>query len=1038
MVVPTREPTRRRFDAVRRVPLGVALLAAVAYVPLLLTRPGEIGADTKTYLYLDPGRLLSRAPWMWDPNVGLGTITHQNIGYLWPMGPYYWLMDALAVPDWVAQRLWLGSIILLAGLGVRFMLRELRWVGAGLTVASFSYALSPYLLDYAARISVILLPFVGLPWLIGLAARSLRRDDWRSPAVFALVTLTVGGVNATSLLLVMVAPMLWFPYAVLVEREIGWGRAVRAGLRITVLTVATSLWWVAGLVLQGSYGIPILRYTETYETVANASLSTELLRGLGYWFFYGTDGLGAWTASSVALVENVPALALSFLLPVLAIAAALATRWRHRIYFAAVVAVGMILAVGAHPWDASSPYGSLFRSFTGGDLGLSFRSTPRAVPLIALGLAVFLGAGAAALARWRPGWHVPVAGVLIVLICLNMAPLFRGQLVDRNLVRDSDVPAYWIDAAAALDDGDRGTRVWELPGIDFAAYRWGNTVDPITPGLMDREFVARELIPYGTPPSANLVNDVDLPFQSARVEPEALAPLARMMGVGDVLVRGDLQYERYRAPRPRMVVDSMGAAPGFGAPSGFGAPIPNEADEQLPLDDEMAYTIPLDVPDPSPVTVFPVEDPRPILRTVDAAAPTVVAGDAAGLVSMASMGLLPADRPVLYSASVADQPGELRAAIAEPDATLVVSDTNRRQGRRWGAVRENDGYTERAGEEPLVEDPTDNRLEVFPGATDEDATVAEQLGDATVAASAYGNGVTYTAGDRAINAFDDDPSTAWRVGAFDDPVGEFVEVRLDEPVTTDRLGLLTVQGAKNRDVSEVALSFDGGDPVVASLDDAARSEPGQEVTFAERTFSTVRITIEATDRGPLESYRGVSDVGFAEISIPGLEPLREVVRPPTALLDEAGVESLDRQLFYVFNRRGVGRGGRARRRRGALAAALGDQPGGARLHALRACASLLGPARRRDRHAARPPGRRRRGCHRHVVGPCRGRSGLACIVGDRRRHRHRVPDAAEPGDRPVDRGHLRRAADGRRPRSAGRGRRPALRPDRGGAVGRRR
>ncbi len=87
-----------------------------------------------------------------------------------------------------------------------------------------------------------------------------------------------------------------------------------------MLTVATSLWWVAGLVLQGSYGIPILRYTETYQTVANASLSTELLRGLGYWFFYGTDGLGPWIASSVALVENVPALALSFLLPVLAIA----------------------------------------------------------------------------------------------------------------------------------------------------------------------------------------------------------------------------------------------------------------------------------------------------------------------------------------------------------------------------------------------------------------------------------------------------------------------------------------------------------------------------------------------------------------------------------------------------------------------------------------------------------------------------------------------------------------------------------------------
>ena len=45
---------------------------------------------------------------MWDPNIGLGTVTHQNIGYLWPMGPWYWSSSTLGVPDWVAQRLWLG------------------------------------------------------------------------------------------------------------------------------------------------------------------------------------------------------------------------------------------------------------------------------------------------------------------------------------------------------------------------------------------------------------------------------------------------------------------------------------------------------------------------------------------------------------------------------------------------------------------------------------------------------------------------------------------------------------------------------------------------------------------------------------------------------------------------------------------------------------------------------------------------------------------------------------------------------------------
>ncbi len=41
--------------------LGYLALAVVAYVPMLLTSPGRVVADTKSYLYLDPGRLLEHA-----------------------------------------------------------------------------------------------------------------------------------------------------------------------------------------------------------------------------------------------------------------------------------------------------------------------------------------------------------------------------------------------------------------------------------------------------------------------------------------------------------------------------------------------------------------------------------------------------------------------------------------------------------------------------------------------------------------------------------------------------------------------------------------------------------------------------------------------------------------------------------------------------------------------------------------------------------------------------------------------------------------
>jgi len=140
----------------------VAALAAVAYLPLLWSSPGQVSADTKSYLTLDPSRLLAKVPYLWDPTVGMGTVSHQTIGYLWPLGPYYWVMEHVGVPDWLAQRLWLGTILFAAGTGVVFLLRTWRVpVGAAAAVASFAYVLSPYVLDYAARLSVILLPWAA-------------------------------------------------------------------------------------------------------------------------------------------------------------------------------------------------------------------------------------------------------------------------------------------------------------------------------------------------------------------------------------------------------------------------------------------------------------------------------------------------------------------------------------------------------------------------------------------------------------------------------------------------------------------------------------------------------------------------------------------------------------------------------------------------------------------------------------------------------------------------------------------------------------
>jgi arabinofuranan 3-O-arabinosyltransferase len=893
--------TRRRFDW-----LGIGLPALIAYVPLLLTQPGIVGADTKTYLYLDPGKLLSEAPYLWNTDVGLGSVTHQNIGYLWPMGPFYLFFETIGVPDWVAQRLWMGTLIFAAGMGVRFLLRTIGWGSiplrrGGVLVATLAYMLSPYLLNYSARISVILLPWTALPWLIAFTARALRRGGWRDPALFALVVLTVGGVNATALLLIGLGPLLWLVHAVVVDREAKARAALAAAARIGVLTIAASLWWIAGLWAQGRYGLPVVRYTETYEVIADASSAPEVLRGLGYWLFYGTDKLGPWIEPSITYTRNLFFLGLSYLVPLLAMLSASLLRWRYRAFFLTLVVVGTLAAVAGHPWDGSSFLGSLFTDFTRTDAGLSLRSTPRAVPLIALGLSVCLGAGVAALSRRVPRLTVPVTAVVVLLVAANLPTLWNGEMVAANLQRPENIPSYWVDAAKYLTETDDGTRVLEVPGADFASYRWGNTIDPVTPGLTEREYAARELFLYGSEQAADLQLAVDQRYQENTLEPEAIAPLARLVGGGQILLRNDLKYERYRLARPRYMWDLLRRAPGLTEPVTFGPSTPNRAGPELPVIDEIELDAPDTWEDPPAIAVFGVEDPLATIRTSPSERPLLLSGSGDGLVDLAGVGALHPEQSIFYSGTFAGDAGTIDEMVAD-GADLVVTDTNRKRARSWNTLRENAGYTEQAGEEPLTYRPGDQRLPLFPDADDDAYTVTEQEGNATVLATGYGNIGTLTANDRAAGALDGDPLTAWRVADGGDPKGERLVIVADEPVTTGEVRLLQpINGVRTRSITQARLWFDGADPVTVDLGDASLAEPGQVVTFPERTFSRLEVEILADTSGRRSLYFGQAGVGFAEVGVGDLR-IRELIRPPVDLLEAAGPASAANRLSYVFTR----------------------------------------------------------------------------------------------------------------------------------------
>jgi arabinofuranan 3-O-arabinosyltransferase len=885
----------RRIDSSLLETLGLALLA---YVPFLLSSPGNVAADTKQYLYLDPGSFLGRAMYLWDPHVAAGTVPHQGIGYLFPMGPYYWLMDLVGVPDWVAQRLWMGTISLLAVLGARWLFRLLgarRW---GAFAGALVYMLTPYQLAFTARISVLLLAWAALPWIVGLTMRAVQRGGWSHPAALALVIMSAGSVNASSMLFMLVAPALWLLLE-LGTRRVSLGTAAAAVGRIGVLTLGASLWWVVGLRVQGAYGLPVLQLTETVRVVAASSTPLDLLRGLGNWFFYGADRVGDSIQQAHDYVTNQLVTVLSFAVPVVALASAAIVKWRHRTYLILLVVVGTVVGVGAWPFDDPSLAGRAWKSFSAdSSIGLALRNTPRVAPLIVLGLAGLLAAAVSALAgrRWGCARVELVAAALVAVLAFGaLLPVWRHGYLSPGLERPEDVPGYWDEAAAVLSRQGDSTRVLEVPGANFSSYRWGNTVEPITPGLTDRPSLAREVLPYGSPQTVNLLDALDRRMQEGTFEPSSLAAVARLFGTGTVVLRSDLAYERFGLPRPRALWELLtepNVAPGLDPPVPYGPTTPNVA--LIPLVDALTLRDSRKA-DPPAVALFGVRDAVPIVHTAPVDQPVVLSGDGDGIVDAAAAGLIDGNQLVQQLSAMTDD--ELAAALAR-GADLVVTDSNRRRAETWfSSLRDDKGATERSGQ--TLPDPNgdDYRFDLFPGSDDDSRTVVEQHGG-TVDASADGG--TARPEDRATRAFDHDLRTSWRVGGAD-PTGAELTLRTDAPVQADHVTLVQPQdGPRDRVLTRVSVIVNGGTPITVDLGPKSLTPTGQRADFPATAVRTLTVRTDAASTPPFDPALA-NAVGFAEVRLDDVR-VTETVRLPVETSKRVGAGAADHALDYVLTR----------------------------------------------------------------------------------------------------------------------------------------
>ena len=872
----------RRFQTA----ISFAILAVLAYLPALSASPGRMPTDSKLYVYLNPGRFLADTTTSFDPRQFAGWVPHQHIAYLWPTGPWFWSLDTLGFPDWVAHRLWIGTLLVAAGLGVRYLARVLGANPLAALVAALVYQLSPYVLPYISRTSVLLLPWAGLGWIVAFTVLATRRPGWRYPAAIALVVFTVGAVNATALAMVVPAPALWLVHAAW-GRSITWRKAFATAGQTALLCVGVSLWWIMMLVIQGRHGADVLAYSESLEAVSFTSTSTEVTRGLGYWLFYVRDAYAATTTASLDHLVSGRTILLGWLVMLAGFVGVAACRWEHRRFAALLVGTGIVLGVGVHPIDAPSPLMSLLVGDGEGGLALALRSSTRAVPVLLLGVA--LGAAQLVMTVRLPSRQVSgtsrdtmvrvgVAAAIGLVAVVALPALRNGGFVDEALERDQEPPKAWLDAAADLDDRPNGYRLLQVPGTEFGAFQWGFTVDQPLPALTDRPLITRDLLPLGSPAAMDLAFALDDRFQTDTIEPDAVEAVARLMGVDTIWISGDVAYDRFRLARPEVVVDELREleSAAFGDPVVMGTQIPM-LDNRTLGDSRIGQPI-------APVVLADVSDPIPTERVKDTV--VLLAGSGDGIVDAAAAGVIDGTEAIIYTAALD------RATPLPESYRFVITDSNRDRAHQWRSSQDVAGFTESADDESdvLRFESGDQRLPVFSFVIPDEQTVSIQDGPVTAEASSYGERFAYLPEHRPVMAIDGDPTTAWIVADRAPAIGEFIRLDLDEPI--DHLDLLQPPAAPDvRTISEVRIAVDDSTPFAFDLDDRSREGAGQRVDVDARDSVTITITRTSEPQPPIGD--AIGGVGFIEIGT-GLTPTTEIIRTPIDAPDKldnaAGVD----------------------------------------------------------------------------------------------------------------------------------------------------
>lgn len=808
-----------------RLLAGCGLLTALAF----LQSPGWTVTDTKLDLVVDPGRFLSRALEMWDPVGYLGQVQNQAYGYLFPMGPFFWLGDAVSLPPWVIQRLWWAVLLCLAFTGFVALARSLRIGGATTAmIGGFVYALSPRILTVIGPSSIEVWPMAIAPWVLVPLVLGMRQGSARRAAVLsALAVACVGGVNAAATFAVIPLAGLWL--------------VMNRGPRRTTmllwwppLVLLGTLWWIGPLFLLGRYSPPFLDFIESASVTTRLASIDGALRGVTNWVPTVSSTARAGTIYFTEPVVIVHA----GLIVVIGMIGLTLRGIAARRFLIVGLFLGLVMVTLGHTGAVHGAWGREVQEVLDGALA-PLRNTHKFDVLIRIPVmlgfvhALHVAARAVVDRPQRIGFGLALGSVLVGATF----PAWSDRIAPSGSF--DGVPQYWHDTTDWVSDNAKpGRGALLLPSSSFPDYLWGSTGDEPMQPMSTGSWIVRNAVPL-TPAGTIRVLDAISDGLSAGAPDRALANNLARSGIGYVVLRNDLRVHVSEG-RNAVMRESLIRSPGVQLVASFGPKVGGNG--VAVLEGERSYSRGGWASRAPAVEIYRVNT-----RAIDRSRPTTVVGSAGDVLGLRTMDVIFGDTVL-----AADQ-GD------EPVRDLVLTDGLREQEVAFGAVDRVRSATRLPGQAWSLDRPVHDYLSPGQSAW---LTKASLEGAVTLRASSSRADASSVRTRRTDSspwaAFDRSEFTAWRA----DGNRGWIELGLDR---ARAIPTVTLRGGLPAGIVQRATVIVDGEPRRVTLE-------GNEPEVVELGLAkTVRIEVS----------RDIGDAQLADVEMSGVSLQRRLELPET-------------------------------------------------------------------------------------------------------------------------------------------------------------